>query len=270
MRVPVYRTPTPPLFSAFATGLGLAALALALASACNQASAPKAGQSGSENLPDDGTGGNTVPCPCLQRDALRVTVLAQQHGNLTLRVEEVLHGELPLVPGDVIEADRHDDTFACYRGCAPIADGEQALAFYRPTEPALPPCDARDACVRACEKENATSAEDPWRASCQCRAEPPAGLMTATGSPTCGVPVYDGGRDCDETCAESTLAECVARPEQDYKRGHVGLSPWTDPIVFARTARGEVSLPRGELDKLWQEDCQQSVGDWSRLLRDAP
>jgi hypothetical protein len=247
---------------------GLSIASAGLFPACE--SAPKAGQSGSENIPGGGSGGGrATPCPCGPYDALRVTVLSQDHGNLTLRVEEVLHSELPLVAGDVIEADRGDDIFACSLGCAPIADGKQAFALYTP-------CDALEACIQTCERENALGSEEPGRGSCECRAQPPADWSTTTGFRTCGIPYFDDFRHfCKPECEESTRDACP-RLEQDYKRGRVRLSPWGEKIVFARSARGELNLPRSQLDKLWRDEganelenllrCQERVGDWSQLL----
>ncbi len=246
----------------------------ALVAACT--SAPKAGQSGSEYLPGDSPGGSTVPCPCGPNDALRVTLLSQGHGNLTLRVEEVLHSKLPLVPGDIIEGQRYDDTFACYRGCAEIAVGEQAFAFYRPSAPGLPACEERDACIADCQAERRNEGSTTLR--CACRAEPLSGFATTTGSPSCGLPPVDPG--CAAECESKTADLCAPRPEQDFKRGTVNLSPWGETIVFARNARGELSLPRAELGELWRDEgedhtqnllrCRERVGDWSKLLENPP
>jgi hypothetical protein len=205
-----------------------------------------------------------------------VTLLAQDHGNLTLRVEQVLHGELPLVPGDVIEAERYDDTFACSRGCAAIAIGEQAFAFYRASAPRLPACEERDACIADCQA--ARRNEGSTTLHCACRAEPPSGFATATGSPTCGLPPVDPS--CTQECESESGDHCPPRPEQDFKRGSVGLSPWGETIVFARTDLGELSLPSAQLAELWRDEgddrrqnllrCIERVGDWSTLLENPP
>jgi hypothetical protein len=94
------------------------------------------------------------------------------------------------------------------------------------------------------------------------------------------VPVGDGARDCRERCEQETADACEPRPEQDYKRGSVGLSPWAERILFARTERGELSLARDELEELWRDEgsdpaanlraCTERVGDWSRLLENPP
>jgi hypothetical protein len=207
---------------------------------------------------------------------LRVTLLNEEHGNLSLRVEEVLHGDLPLEPGDVIEADRYDDKLACFVGCAAIEIGDQAFAFYGPTLPTLPPCAEREACVAACKGQQASAVAESGRSPCMCRMDPPDDFATITGSPTCGVAVRDDVPDCDDECALATQDVCPPRPHQDYKRGHVGLSPWTDPIVFARNERGELSLAREELDQLWTgqdgrasddgSSCYDRIGDWTQLV----
>src|SRR5687767_14964160 len=100
-----------------------------LAAACSSASGPKVGQSGSEGVAAGG--GSAVRGPCSQHGAARrVTVLAKRGGKATLRVEETLHGSLPLAPGEVFEGTRYDDTFACSLGCGDVDVGEQALALY--------------------------------------------------------------------------------------------------------------------------------------------
>jgi hypothetical protein len=257
---------------------------------------PQAGQSGSENLPDDGPsgGGVTVPCPCWNEPALRVTVLSQDQGNLRLQVEEVLHGELPLLLGDVIEASRSDDRLACFEGCAAVDTGEQAFAFFSPSEPALPACPEREACVAACEAQQSESEraaerdgdgdgdDDTLASSCLCRADPPRSSMSIStrSSRICGLPLLPDWSSCWEQCTQDTLDRCPPRPEQDFKRGTVRLSPWGDKIVFARNARGEISLPAAELGQLWSDQgsderenarrCRERVGDWSTLLENAP
>jgi hypothetical protein len=265
--------------AAFAVWAGLL---LACAGVGCSAEGPKVGQSGSEGVPDPGGGGgSTVQCPCgvplgLAPNALRVSVLAQEGDSLSLRIEEILNGTLPLVPGDVIEASRYDDTFACSLGCAPLDVGDQAFAFYYVSgEPALPPCVARAACVAACDAENAANEAEPWRSSCACRQPPAPTQSSVSESPTCGVDVFDSGRDCKEECEQETAESCPPRPDQDYKRGTVGLSPWADPIVFARTELGEVSVPIAELPQLWNDDgtnfmtCHARFGDWSDVLTEA-
>jgi hypothetical protein len=232
---------------------------------------PKVGQSGSEGVPSGG-GDSTVPCPCGARDALRVTVLGQRGDTLSLRVEEVLHGSPSVAPGDVLEANRYDDTFACYRGCAPLDVGEQALAFYAAGQPSVPPCAARDACVAACDAENNANEAEVHRSECACREAPEnANHGSAWTSPTCGVPVVDGGRNCPRECEEDTAEVCPPRPEQDFKRGSVALSPWTDPVVFARSDKGELSIPRDQLGELFEftgdlKACVERFGDWSSYL----
>jgi hypothetical protein len=203
-----------------------------------------------------------------------VTLLSQDHGNLTLRVEEVLHGELPLLPGDVIEGQRFDDRFACYQGCAAIAIGEQAFAFYWPSAPALPACEERDTCIAACQAARRDEGSETFR--CSCRADPPSDFATTTTS--CGLPPVDPG--CSQECEREGGDRCAPRPEQDFKRGSISLSPWGDKIVFARNARGEISLPRAELSQLWIDEgpdetqnllrCMERVDDWSSLLENAP
>ena len=262
--------------------------ALALSVACSLVTAcqssPKAGQSGSENLPGSGggSGGITSPCPCeLKRwrsAALHVTVLAQEHGSMRLRVEEVLHGALPLVPGDVIEADRYDDALPCFQGCASVKTGAQAFAFYAPAEPALPSCAEREACIATCEAEHTgTVREDVvGLGNCACRADPPSDFVSITGSRLCGVPYPALDSEvCDGPCTRDSLERCPPRPEQNVKRGHVRLSPWGDRIVFSRNARGEIGVPRSELDVLWDDEgpderenlqrCRERVGDWTDL-----
>jgi hypothetical protein len=243
---------------------------------------PKGGQSGSEELPEpEGLGGaSTVPCPCGNEDALRVTLLAQDHGNLRLRVEAVLHGDLPLSPGDEIEADRDDDSLSCFRGCASLELGEQAFAFYRASAPLLPVCEAREACIAGCLVERATPEADSSPGQCACRDRAPADQPTVSGSPICGMPIVSGLGECQDECSQETAEECLPRPEQDYRRGSIRLSPWQERIVFARTERGELSLARDQLALLWSDEtgdrtadllaCTKRVGDWSKLLVNPP
>jgi hypothetical protein len=234
---------------------------------------PTVGQSGSEGVPSGG--GVTVPCPCgLGRsEALRVTVLAKKGDRVSLRVEEVLHGTAPVTLGDVIDASWYDDKLPCYLGCYSVEVGEQALAFYTPGEPALPACAARDACVAACEAENLANEGEVSHPQCVCREAP---AMTTWGStwesPPCGVYVVDGGGTCRKECEQETAESCPPRPEQDNKRGLVLLSPWADPIVFARGERGELSIPRDQLGELFTfsgdlDTCRERFGDWSDYLR---
>ena len=231
---------------------------------------PTVGQSGSEGVPPGG--GDTVPCPCGLAEGLRVTVLARDGDRFSLRVEEVLGGSSPVGPGDVIDASQYDDTFACYRGCFSPAVGDQALALYAPGEPALPACAARDACVAACDAENLANEAEVYRSRCACRTDPAlANRSSAWESPTCGVPVVDGGRNCRKECEQETAETCPRRPVQDFKRGVVALSPWADPIVFARTSRGELSVPLAELGELFELSrdlpaCTERFGDWSQYI----
>ncbi|HEX6240472.1 MAG TPA: hypothetical protein VFZ61_06245 [Polyangiales bacterium] len=247
--------------------------ALLLAAAgCNT---PKLGQSGSEEVPgrdpDPFPGGTTDPCPCalVERNALRVTVLQQVDDLVRLRVEEILSGELPLVAGDELEATRYDDSLACYAGCFEVKPGDEAFAFYRPHREPLPPtCEARSECLAACQRENIEMYGVGYRSACQCRAE--AGPH-ASEHVTCGGTSYLGpdeqGRDCRVECAQATADSCPPAPEEDDKRGTVRLSPWSDPIVFARGPRGEVSVRIAELSQLSASAeeysaCRERFGDW--------
>jgi hypothetical protein len=65
---------------------------------------------------------------------------------------------------------------------------------------------------------------------------------------------------------------------ENFIPGDVRLTPWTDPIVFARSSLGELSVPRDEFSALWLspgEDvaaqiaaCTARFGDWADLLED--
>lgn len=92
--------------------------------------APQAGGSTSD------FGGDTVPCPCTASGHfVRVVVLAREEDSVTLRVEELLGSapDLPLVPGDAIEA-RFVGRLPCYRGTTEVAPGDEALAVLRPQQ----------------------------------------------------------------------------------------------------------------------------------------
>lgn len=234
------------------------------------AKGPTVGQSGSEGVPSSG-GGATAPCPCGQRDAFRVTLLERRGDTVSLRIEEVLHGSLPLVPGVVIEGRRYDDTLACHLGCADIDVGEQAFAFYTPQEPALPACGARQACIEDC----LAGSEEVHRSECSCRQPAIQSGTSVSRTPTCGFPVIGDWRSCEVNCERETAEICPPRPEQDYKTGTVGLSAWADPIVFARGDLGELSVPLAELAELLEyagdgpgpppyQVCIERFGQWSQ------
>lgn len=265
----------------------LAALLLAgVAASCNT---PKLGQSGSEELPTppNGGGGSTVPCPCMAQlgdraSGLRVTLLDQAGAVAKLRVDEVLAGASSLEPGDVIEGQRFDDTLACYVGCASIGVGEQAFAFFVQDVEAKgrPACSARNACVESCQDQRASDrasdeAERTFDCTCRHQAAP---LDQRFSSPTCGGRVGDFTRACQRECEASE--EACADGESIAAIGSVRLSPWSDPLVFARGERDrEISVPVSELLQLWPvadesphdaaERCQARFGDWADLLDNA-
>jgi hypothetical protein len=257
--------------------------ALLLSTGDGGCNAPRLGQSGSEELPtppNAGAGG-AVPCPCHYgtRTALRVTLLDQSGAIARLRVEEVLHGA-DVEPGDILVAQRWDDTLACFRGCATFEVGDQAFAFFEPDHIALRsrPCSALDACLDAC---TSAPSRDDGRAApafdCACRASPvrdSQALSTICGERAIVDP------ECALRCERETRDACPAPSDETVRLGHVGLSPWTDPIVFARAGDRELSVPLDELWRLWpgrspdgdaydQSACVERYGDWSWLLQQA-
>jgi hypothetical protein len=253
--------------TAIASTLWVALIGACFGVACSS-EGPTVGQSGSEGMPSGG-GDLAVPCPCGPRDALRVTVLAQQGDTVSLRVEEILRGQLPLVPGDVIEGIRYDDELACHLGCADVAVGEQAFAFYvREIVPPRPPCAERAACIAACETEEPGDGDGAYQDNCACR--PAAGVsLSSWDAPTCGVRL--DARDCAARCQLETDATCPTRPSPGPKYASVSISRWADPIVFARGERGELSVPLGELGELLSSGvtpaevkaCTERFGQWS-------
>ena len=247
---------------------------VALALGCN-AKDPTVGQSGSEGVPS--AGGSTESCPCGAlngRMALRVTVMGVQDDVVTLRLEEVLKGALPLPRGELLRATRYDETLACHLGCENLVVGEQAFAFYRVIAPLLPECRARSECVEACEERDRAKYEEGFL-SCQCRE---GGSALAFERHTCGGRALRDGddqeTDCRRGCEEQTADECPPRPAQDHRFGNVSLSRWADPIVFARSAKGEISVSLTQLGELLASEdtpaCMERFGQWSDLLDHAP
>jgi hypothetical protein len=196
--------------------------------------------------------------------------LAKRGAKATLRVEEILHGALPLAPGEVFEGTRYDDTFVCFLGCSDVDVGEQALALYAgPLVAPEPRCPEREACLAKCEVENPDEGL-PRFIECACR---PVAVDNAPGSATCGTP-FDNV-DCVGQCDYETRGRCAPRPEGDPKQAHVSLSPWRDPIVFARGERGELNVPLAQLEELFQLSdsdpaaCIERFGQWSDYLQGA-
>lgn len=100
------------------------------------------GNSGAEGLapPHEMPGGDMVPCPCNTSGRFaRVTVLAREGDDVTLRVEELLgtEPEWALEPGDELES-RFVGRLPCYRGTIEVAPGEEALAVFHPSEMLTP------------------------------------------------------------------------------------------------------------------------------------
>jgi hypothetical protein len=227
--------------------------------------APQAGGSTSD------FGGDTIPCPCatfqFHREppvAVRVTVEAQTGDDrFSLRLRDVLVGSLSLAPDEIFEAT-WDGTFPCYTGCSGVSVGDDAFAFYWVDAQA---CPERERCIADCDAENAANDEQVWESQSEC-------------SDTHVLRVFETGRDCEYECGAETAEVCPDRPEPDHRRGSVRLAPWTDPLVFARSDRGELSVPLAELDELWPTEgdatpaeiaaCTARFGDWSDLLEHAP
>jgi hypothetical protein len=205
------------------------------------------------------------------KDALRVTVMAKYGAKVSLRIEETLHGSSAFAPGEVIEGTRYDDTLACFAGCTEIVVGQQAFAFFMaPLQPPAPLCPEREACLAKCEAENPDEPGLPTSFACACRPVP---VDNAPGSPTCGTPF--GNADCQGQCSHETRGRCPPPPEPDPKRLHVALSPWSDPIVFVRGKRGELSVPLAQLEELFQlsdadqVECVDRFGQWSDYVESA-
>jgi hypothetical protein len=218
--------------------------------------------SGEPNMP----GGSTVPCPCgalrhyrpdIPFAALRVTVVAELGDDrLSLRLEEVLAGSLPLASGEMLEAT-WDGKLPCFAGCADVVVGDEALAFYSVEDAA---CEERARCVAECDAENAANQEQVWELRSEC-------------SDTFVARSYETGRDCKPECMREV--DCPERPPERYRKGSVRLAPWSDPLVFARGDGGEVSVAVDDLDELWPESgsareeigaCVERFGDWSQLV----
>lgn len=261
-----------------------AALLLGIAGA--SCSTPKLGQSGSEELPTppNGGGGSTVPCPCMSQFGdrvigLRVTLQEQRGAVVRLRVEETLVGTSSIEPGDVIEGQSFDDTFACYVGCREIEVGEQAFAFFFPhaDDEARPECAARSSCVETCQRAHAPERdadETEETFGCACRDQT-AALDHRFSSPTCGGRIGDFTRTCQSECEASEDA-CTSGADI-AAIGSVKLSPWSDPLVFARHEDGrEIRVPVSEVSQLWPAAdetsatafarCSARFGDWAELL----
>jgi len=216
-------------------------------------------------------GGSTVPCPCaafqFHREppvAIRVTVEAQTgNDRYSLRLRDVLVGSSSLAADETFEAT-WDGTFPCYAGCSDVSVGDDAFAFYWVDAQA---CPERERCVADCDAENAANNEQAWEQRSECSA-----TYVSRG--------FETGRDCEYECDAETADACPDRPAPDHLRGSVRLARWTDPLVFARSDLGEVSVPLDELDELWPtegdatpaeiEACTERFGDWSDLLEHAP
>ena len=229
--------------------------------------APQAGGSTSD------FGGDTVPCPCgalqdrvylVRPLAMRVSVEAQTGDDrFALRLRNVLVGTSSLAPGDVFEAT-WDGRFPCYAGCSGVSVGDDAFAFYWAEERT---CPQLERCLAECDAENAANDEQEWEHRSEC-------------SDTYVMRGFETGRDCDPECEAQTADACPDPPEADHQRGYVRLAPWTDPLVFARSDRGELSVPLAEIDELWPTErdatpaeiaaCTERFGDWSDLLEYAP
>jgi hypothetical protein len=246
-------------------------------------SKPKLGQSGSEELPEPphGGGGATVPCPCtggpLTGTAARATVLDQAGATVTLRVEEVVAGEASLQPGDVVEGQRYDDVLICYLGCAGFEEGDQVLAMLGRPANAPAGCAARAACVEACDIPRDPD-EQQTAGECPCR-DAPAPHDDRFVSPTCGGRLGDVDAACRAHCEQETAGACAAAASV-VSVGNVQLSPWADPIVFARRGDRDISVPIAALAELWPQHaedrgealraCRDRFGDWADLLDRVP
>jgi hypothetical protein len=121
---------------------------LALGAAAPLGACIASGQSGSEGragagqggaINDDG-GGDVMPCPCEAAGTfLRVTLLARDGGDVTLRIARVIHGETSLRTGDELRAT-DGGQLPCYLGVSSIDVGGEALAVFQPAGS----CDASD------------------------------------------------------------------------------------------------------------------------------
>lgn len=83
---------------------------------------------------------SSVSCPCnAEGRFVRVTVLAQNGENVTLRVDELIGTEpdIGLSPGDETEA-RFVGRLPCYRGTIEIESGKEALALFSLGEKVTP------------------------------------------------------------------------------------------------------------------------------------
>ena len=195
---------------------------------------------------------------------LRVKWLSQTDQLLRLEVLEVLRSGSSLAAGDVIEAT-WSGAAPCYYGrCPDLRVGDEAFAFYVPSRPPLPACDARASCIAQCEAERDESKLRWWVPECPCGGY-------------CGEPVLEEGRDCDEECEDMTADACPERPAQDDKRGRITLAPWTDPIVFVEHGEDQIAVPIDQLEGLWithdgdageLKRCRERFGDWTQLFDD--
>jgi hypothetical protein len=244
------------------------------------------GQSGSEYNPPP-AGADPVACPCAgfgSRPLLRVTLLERSTEphvtgdfryctpnfspptnpyefepgipliceRLKLRVEEVLHGETPLQPGDEIVADS-DGYLPCFRGVSAVATEAQAFAVAQWKPPPLPACAERDACYDQCARD----IYGPTPPSCP----PDAG----TKPDSCWLPECAGAcGGFDDVCPPPREPSA----EELRERWSVKLAPWDESIVFARTEAASLRVPVCQLPLIWSEggQCFQRFGNWSELL----
>ncbi|MGD8861099.1 MAG: hypothetical protein PVI30_13920 [Myxococcales bacterium] len=155
------------------------------------------GSSGAEGeIPTTGTddaasdGGDVAACPCGPPGTLlRATIEQAEQGEVSLRVQERLHGELALGAGDTLQA-RYQGRLPCYRGTLQVQAGDEVLALLR-----------------------------------------------------------EGDRLADGRFVDARL------------------SPWQDPLLFARTDEDELTVPQDELASLWGETaaCVERFGNWDAL-----
>jgi hypothetical protein len=78
--------------------------------------------------------------------------------------------------------------------------------------------------------------------------------------------------DGQQALATFTPADASSCDASDCVDGSVRLTPWADPLLFAQTAAGDVSVPANELASLWSDDvnrCIERHGDVWRLLESA-
>lgn len=130
-----------------------------------------AGQGGGGATVND-DGGDVMACPCEAAGTfLRVTLLARDGGDVTLRIARVIHGETAWRAGDELRAS-DDGQLPCYLGVSSIDIGADALAVFVPA----PSCDAGD-----CADAPGSVRMTPW-AEELLMAETPGGRLSVPAS----------------------------------------------------------------------------------------